>query len=86
MFAVSPEAGGFDLSDVDFAHLHHCCEGARGLGAAGGHRLGERAGSDQPIDSPAILAPAALAFLSAVADYGVPIGSSGFLVAREQSI
>ena len=73
MLLIRAAAGGVDFGDVDFAHLHHGLEGALGLGAAGGHRLGKRAWGDLPVEAPAILAPAAGAFLASVADDGVPI-------------
>ena len=53
--------------------VHHRVEGALGLGAAGGERLHQRARGDLPGDAPFVLAPAAGAFLAAVADDGVPV-------------
>jgi len=35
-----PTPRGFDLGDVDFAHFHHCGEGAFGFLAAGGDGFG----------------------------------------------
>jgi hypothetical protein len=44
------------------------------------HRIGQCAGSDLPRDAPAILAPPAFAFLTAIADYGIPVTIGLFLI------
>src|SRR5687767_10023311 len=73
--------GGLDLCDVDLAHGHHRVELALGRGLVGtGRRLEQHARRDLPRIAPFILAPAALAFLSAVADNGVPVAVGLFLV------
>lgn len=72
-------AGGFDLGDVDFTHLHHRGEGALGFVATGGDRLGQDARGDLPRKAPAVLAPAAFAGLAAVGDDRVPV-AVGFLL------
>ena len=69
----SPAPRGFDFGDVDFPHFHHRRKNALGLGAAGVERIGQSAGRDLPRQAPAILAPAAGAFLPAVADDRVPV-------------
>lgn len=69
----SPTAGGLDLGDVDLAHFHHRCKGAFGFSAAGRHRVRQHARRDLPGDSPSVFAPAARAFLAAVADDRFPV-------------
>src|SRR5882724_12458151 len=64
---------GFDFRDVDFLHFHHRGKSALGFRAARGHRAGEGAGRDLPGQSPAILAPAAGAFLATIANDGIPV-------------
>src|SRR5690606_180629 len=65
--------GGVQGGDVDLLHRHHGLEGGAGAGGIGvvveGHQATRR---DLPADAPAVLAPAALALLTAVADDGVP--------------
>ena len=68
-----------DGGDVDFFHGHHGGEDALGWGAAGGEGVHERARGDLPGEAPAVLAPAALAFLAAVVDDGVPVAVGFFL-------
>src|SRR5215212_8701930 len=70
-----------DRGDVDIAHGHHrfeCSLGRSLVGIAVGPQ--QRARRDLPRKAPAILAPAAGAFLSAVADDGAPVTVSLFLV------
>src|SRR4051794_31688050 len=70
-----------DPGDVDLAHGHHRfeCSPGRGLvGIAVGPQ--QRTGCDLPRKAPAVLAPAALAFLPAIADDGIPIMVGLFLV------
>jgi len=69
----STTPGGLDFGDVDLAHFHHCGKGAFGFRAAGRHRVRQHARRDLPGDSPAVFAPAAVAFLAAVADDGFPV-------------
>src|SRR5262249_33651652 len=64
---------GLDGGDVDLLHRHHRLEGALGLGAACRQRIGQRSWRDLPGEPPAVLAPAARAFLAAVADDRVPV-------------
>ena len=57
-------------------------EGALCLIAASRHRLGQHARGDLPGEAPAVLAPAALAFLAAIADDRVPVAVRLFLIVR----
>src|SRR3982751_5793695 len=53
-------AGGFDLGDVDLAHVHHRLERPLGRGAVGiVHGFEEHAGRYLPREAPFVLAPAA---------------------------
>src|SRR4051812_10437463 len=63
-----------DPGDVDLAHGHHGFEGALGRGLVG-IAVGpqQRTRRDLPRKAPPILAPAAGAFLPAIADDGVPV-------------
>src|SRR5690349_8322900 len=70
---TSAPPGRFDGSDVDLPHLHHRFESPLGGRAIGiGERVDEGAWRDLPRQAPFVLAPAAGAFLAAVADDGVP--------------
>src|SRR5213594_227118 len=71
-----------DSGDVDLLHRHHCLEGALGLSATGRQRVGQRARGDLPGEAPAVLAPAARAFLTAVADNRIPVEVSLRLIVR----
>src|SRR6185503_10210791 len=71
-----------DGGDVDLLHAHHRLEGALGLGATGRKRVDQRARGDLPREAPAVLAPAALAFLAAIADDRVPVAVGLFLIVR----
>ena len=71
-----------DGRDVDLLHRHHRVERTLGLGATSRHRVGERARGDLPREAPAVLAPAALAFLAAIADDRVPVAVGLFLIVR----
>src|SRR5215475_3234986 len=71
-----------DGGDVDFPHRHHCLEGTFCLVATSRHRVGQRTRSDLPGKTPAVLAPAALAFLAAIADDRVPVTVRLFLIVR----
>src|SRR5262249_18406601 len=64
----------------DLFHAHHRIEGALCLAAAGSERLRQRARRDLPRDAPFVFAPAARAFLAAIADDGVPIAVGLFLI------
>src|SRR5690349_3236465 len=70
--ALFPAARRLDLGDVDLPHVHHRVESALGLGATGGHRLGQHTRRDLPRQAPFVLAPAAHAFLAAILDDRVP--------------
>jgi hypothetical protein len=72
-------AGGLDFGDVDLAHVHHRGEDAFGFSAAGGQRVRQHARRDLPGNSSAVFAPAARAFLAAVADNRLP-GAIRFLL------
>src|SRR4051794_32248806 len=71
----------FDLGDVDLLHRHHrfeCPLGGAAIGIV--HRLEQHARSDLPGKAPVVLAPAALAFLAAIADNRVPVAIGLFLI------
>lgn len=64
---------GLDRGDVDFPHCHHRIHRTLGGGAIRIlRRRQQRARGNLPRKAPAVLAPAAHAFLAAVADDGVP--------------
>src|SRR6185369_16990227 len=71
-----------DGGDVDLSHRHHRLEGALCLTAASRQRIGKHARGDLPGKAPAVLAPAALAFRSAIADDRVPVTVRLFLIVR----
>src|SRR5580765_5904719 len=79
VYSSSPATRCFHFRDVDFLHFHHRSKSALGLRSACGHRAGEGAWGDLPGQSPAILAPAAGAFLAAVTDDRVAV-AVGFLL------
>src|SRR5262249_12553757 len=58
---------------VDLLHPHHRIECTLCFVAASGQRLGQHARRDLPGNPPLVFAPAARAFLPAIADYGVPV-------------
>src|SRR3546814_7482512 len=65
---------GFDLGDVDFLHPHHGFERALGGGRIRvGIDIHELARGYLPGQAPFVLAPAALAFLAAIADDSIPV-------------
>src|SRR5690606_31574743 len=74
--------GRLDRRDVDLAHLHHRLEGAPATLAAFSQCLEQYVRRDLPGNAPAVLAPAALARLAAIADNGVPVAVGLLLVAR----
>ncbi len=53
-----------------------------GLTAASRHRIGQRARGKLPGETPAVLAPAALAFCAAIADDRVPVTVRLLLIVR----
>src|SRR5207247_44165 len=57
-------------------------EGALGLSATGGKRVGQHARGDLPGQTPTVLAPAALTLLAAIADDRVPVAVGLFLSVR----
>jgi hypothetical protein len=71
---------GLDRGDVDFLHIHHRIERAFCFSAAGSHRLYQHARRDLPGDAPFVLAPAARAFLAAIADDGIPVAVGLLLI------
>src|SRR6266571_1134248 len=71
---------GLDGGDVDLLHRHHRLEGALCLIASGCKRVGQRTRRDLPREAPAVLAPTALAFRSAIADDRVPVTVRLFLI------
>ena len=78
----SAPARCLDGGDVDLLHRHHRFEGTLCLAATGRQRIGQRARGDLPGEAPAVLAPAALTFLAAIADDRVPIAVRLFLSVR----
>src|SRR5688572_28282043 len=77
-----PAARGVDGGHVDLFQGHHGRECALCLGADCSHGIGERARGDLPRQSPAVLAPATGAFLSAIADDRIPVAVGLFLIVR----
>src|SRR5215831_1241351 len=71
--ATSAASCRLDCGDVDLLHAHHCVECTLCLVAASGQRLGQHARRDLPGNTPLVFAPAARAFLPAIADDGVPV-------------
>jgi hypothetical protein len=72
-----------DHGDVDLLHRHHRVERPLGGGAIGaGKRLGQRDRRDLPGDAPLVLAPTALALLTAVVDDRVPVSIGLGLIVR----
>src|SRR5688572_4381933 len=63
----------FDGGDVDLLHRHHRLERTLGRVAALGECIGQHPRRDLPTNAPLVLAPAALAFLAAIADDCVPV-------------
>jgi hypothetical protein len=59
--------------DIDLLHPHHRFKGAPGFTTASLQRLDQHARRDLPRDAPFVLAPAARAFLPAIADDRIPI-------------
>ena len=71
-----------DRRDIDFCHVHHCAESASRFFTVNGQRLGQHAWRDLPGDAPPILAPAACALFTAIADDRVPVAVSITLIFR----
>ena len=71
-----------DGGDVDLLHRHHRLEGTLCLIATSRKRIGQRARGDLPGEAPAVLAPTACAFRSAIADDRVPVTVRLFLIVR----
>jgi hypothetical protein len=72
----------FNRGNVDLLHRHHRLKRALCLAATSPQRLGQSARSDLPGKSPAVLAPTALAFRTAIADDRVPVAVRLFLIVR----
>ena len=70
-----------DFRHVDLAHVHHGGEGALGFFTALAHDIGQDGWGDLPRHAPLVLAPAAGAFLAAVANDGIPVPVGFGLVA-----
>src|SRR5688572_23999654 len=68
----STPARCLDRRDVDLLHRHHRLERAFRLSATGRKRIAQHPRGDLPREAPAVLAPAALTFLAAVADDRIP--------------
>src|SRR5262249_48419555 len=62
-----------DCGDVDLSHTHHRFKGALCFSAPGRHRFHQDTRRDLPRHAPLVFAPAARAFLPAIADDRVPI-------------
>src|SRR5262245_31669736 len=71
-----------DSGDVDLRHRHHRIEDTLCLAAASRKRFAQGARGDLPGESPAVLAPTALAFRPAIADDRVPVAVRLFLILR----
>src|SRR6476661_10429797 len=82
----SAPTGFLDRGDVDLLHRHHRLEGALRLSTTSRKSIGERAWSDLPGEAPAILAPAALAFLPAIADDRVAVAVGLLLRVRRDLV
>src|SRR6187401_1124935 len=80
--ATSAPPRCLDGGDVDLLHRHHRGEGTLCLRATSCKRVGEHARGDLPGEAPTVLAPAARAFLAAIADDRVPVAVRLFLVVR----
>jgi hypothetical protein len=71
----------FDLGDVNLLHFLHRIERALGRRLVAVRRgFQQDPGCDLPGEAPLVLAPAALAFLAAIVDDGVPVTISLSLV------
>src|ERR671911_464468 len=70
----------FDGGDVDLLHRHHRLERTLSRAAALGKCIGQHTRGDLPAHAPFVLAPAALAFLPAIADDCVPVAVGLFLI------
>jgi hypothetical protein len=71
-----------DRGDVNLLHRHHRLECTLGFGTSSGQRLGQGTRGDLPRETPAVLAPPALALLAAIADNRVPVAVRLFLCVR----
>src|SRR3954453_115463 len=78
----SPSPRCLNRRHVDLLHRHHRFEGTFCLTATCCHCIGQRARGDLPGEAPAVLAPTARAFLTAIADDCVPVTVRLFLVIR----
>src|SRR6187455_1731395 len=73
-WAALAAARRLDFGDVDLFHRHHRIERALGYsGIAIGDRFGQCNRRDLPVQAPFVLAPAARALRTAVADDRVPV-------------
>jgi len=79
MFLLAPSRL-LDRRHIDLLHLHHRLESPFRFRPAGRHGLRQRPRRDLPRHTPAILAPATRAFLSAVVDDRIPVSIGFFLV------
>src|SRR5918994_2756467 len=70
----------FDGGNVDLLHRHQRLERTLSRVAALGECIGQHTRGDLPANAPFVLAPAALAFLPAIADYCVPVAVGLFLI------
>ena len=70
----------FDGGDVDLLHRHHRLERTFSRVGALGECIGQHTRGDLPANTPFVLAPAALAFLPAIADDCVPVAVGLFLI------
>src|SRR6476620_6238222 len=67
---------------IDLPHRHHRLEGALRLIATSRYSLSQHARGNLPGETPAVLAPTALAFRAAIADDRVPVAVCLFLILR----
>src|SRR5579863_4126068 len=78
----SPSPRCLNSGDIDLLHLNHRLKGALCLCAASPKSIGQRARRDLPRKAPAVLAPTALAFRSAISNDRIPIAVRFFLIVR----
>src|SRR5882762_9333965 len=79
---MSASTRALDGGDGDLLHRHHRLEGALCLTATSRKRIGQRTRGDLPGEAPAVLAPTACAFRSAIADDRIPVTVRLFLMVR----
>ncbi len=63
----------FNGRNINLLHRHHRLEGTPGDIAARGHRIGQDAWGNLPVEAPFVLAPAARTFSATIADDSAPV-------------